>query len=760
MTYHDPSTSLAFALPHAVSLTEYGKTIEDKRIGYHFCAQIMQPDDEFQLMLVNTLRKDLDSLSVARICLALETLTTMPNTYVIPAIQSRLSELFIHKSPLIRRRAIYACRSLSNHEPGLLSSNLPRLLKRLDDPDPAVVNAAFSSALPTPLEIEATELQSILTIIHHLAFQKTAQSHFIVSNALAALLSFGTPGEHLVTRLCKLVRTAAQSHDFTMLCAIFRLFPKFSTQQLKATLKVSPVTYLRDMLTSEDPNIQYLLLVCLESLDNAFWAGTTHDFPATLDEQEVGHVMKLVDSADCLIRKKTLSVLLGIDPRIVEAIYSRLLQSLKPDKDARTWDENMTRLIEVIEVKSTIDGEQYASFLQQLLVTVDGFSTVPFVSEGIVTAALSHIQHSSETFQIQCSASLLTCLSDPQPTVGPTMLVILSALATQFCGIVSIPPVDMLTSLASNLSTAPPPVQDACLLSMLRLAAECGVPEDIHRHVRDVYEKAGRYIRRRCEQFQSLSGQKTVLNNIVRKSGMMTLPNFLSSLETHETGSRVKLESKNVELLVVTPSKSVEASESKLRYAAYDSPRSTPKLRTSRPTSAQAGIVDAQANMPSHIRRDSKNGPLEYGKEPESQTTANEVPVPINETNVRMDLIAFDQPTEQPVDREGITRTNFHTRWSSLEGAACDMRGWGNATIEDMVRKLHEWEGMDVEVFFASEGEYKGEVQVTITTSAEGGGARRALVKLRESDEDGTLWRLRSEDGGFGGRLKRLLPED
>lgn len=128
------SGELDYALPHAVNLAEAGHTVQNKRIGisicvmilsrhpdtilqgYLFCAEIMPPEHELQLMLVNTLRKvnyfehrtlyvetygcckDLESSAIPRICLALDTLITSANTDVIPAVQSRLHELLSHNS--------------------------------------------------------------------------------------------------------------------------------------------------------------------------------------------------------------------------------------------------------------------------------------------------------------------------------------------------------------------------------------------------------------------------------------------------------------------------------------------------------------------------------------------------------------------------------------------------------------------------------------------------------------------------------------
>ncbi|CDO72933.1 hypothetical protein BN946_scf185002.g118 [Trametes cinnabarina] len=48
---------LQFALPHAINLAEAGQTVQDKRTGYLFCAEVMPAEHELQLMLVNSVRK-------------------------------------------------------------------------------------------------------------------------------------------------------------------------------------------------------------------------------------------------------------------------------------------------------------------------------------------------------------------------------------------------------------------------------------------------------------------------------------------------------------------------------------------------------------------------------------------------------------------------------------------------------------------------------------------------------------------------------
>jgi AP-4 complex subunit epsilon-1 len=64
---------------------------------------------------------------------------------------------------------------------------------------------------------------------------------------------------------------------------------------------------IRSLLTSRDPNDQYVFLSCLECLEPSAWAGTTPDAPALLEEGEVARVMQLLDYPDQLIRRKVSS---------------------------------------------------------------------------------------------------------------------------------------------------------------------------------------------------------------------------------------------------------------------------------------------------------------------------------------------------------------------------------------------------------------------------------------------------------------------
>lgn len=56
----------------------------------------MPADHELRLMMVNTLRKDLESGNPARMCLALDNLIAFSNEDIIPAVQDVVLDLISH----------------------------------------------------------------------------------------------------------------------------------------------------------------------------------------------------------------------------------------------------------------------------------------------------------------------------------------------------------------------------------------------------------------------------------------------------------------------------------------------------------------------------------------------------------------------------------------------------------------------------------------------------------------------------------------
>ena len=172
---------------------------------------------------------------------------------------------------------------------------------------------------------------------------------------------------------------------------------------------ISPIAYVRHLVGSTSPNDRYLLLCLLETGEPRLWAGTDPQIPAVLDAFEVELIMQQLDSPDGLIRAKvwniiqvvsecliqrpqTLKVLHKVEPEVVVAYFSRMLESASSAAVAEAKAEYSLRMLQVAEVLSGEDSESYAQYLVQVLGTIEGEDTGGKVIQEVVEYALTYIR--------------------------------------------------------------------------------------------------------------------------------------------------------------------------------------------------------------------------------------------------------------------------------------------------------------------------------------------------------------------------------
>lgn len=126
-------------------------------------------------------------------------------------------------------------------------------------------------------------------------------------------------------------------------------------------------------------------------------------------------------------------------------------------------------------------------------------------------------------FQISSATTLIAPVTEAGPAMSSTLMVIIFALASEYTGKLSLPPVDILRGLANRIASYSgtcaivhrisgfssellAPVQDACLMSMLRIAVDCEeVPAEVLVLVKELAQNSRRHIRqvRRFRRFCS-----------------------------------------------------------------------------------------------------------------------------------------------------------------------------------------------------------------------------------------------------------------
>ncbi|KAJ7502817.1 armadillo-type protein [Mycena galericulata] len=768
-----PSGSLDFALPHAVNLAEAGRKVHEKKIGYLFCAEIMTTSHELRLMLVNTLRKDLESPTTALVCLSLDNLIMSPSEDVIPAVQSRLQGLLSNQSPHIRRRALLACSALARYEPDLLRRITSKVIKRLRDHDSAVVCAALTVSLKL-VKVHEPAKKDIHKAVNdllpsHWSNSREQSARCVLLQILRILRSVGVLQANLGLIL-EIIRSSSESSDHPMMCAAFLLLCDVDTWELKnaqSSDSLSPAANIRPLLTSRSINDQYIFLECLSCVNPEIWAGTNAEIPAVLEEWEVGRVMEFLDSSDTLIRRKTLQILNRIDLNIVHSYFSQSLHTLPNDLNSSGISKYTTRLLEVVEIQTEGDGELYARQLGDLFAQMEARSPryAQLVVESAVEMVLLHLRNAPTSFQIGCATALVTSLASPEVFFGQTMMVIVTALATEYSGRLSVPPPDILLGISSRLPLCPLSVQDACLLAMLRISAQCEqTPSEVLIRVKDLSNQSGRHIRQRCEEFLSLGAQKDVLEKIIQSAQSSSLPDFLEALHGYHIMSSSKSKTTpDVAAETSSPSPSrVSLSSSKLRYTAYEPPPPTARLRgrASSGGSSRSGSSQLSGTSAGALEELSKTvtaGDLTLAAAAQNlEMTSTHVSelLPAETSSAHAaDLIAFnDSPfISDPV--VGLP-TDFESIWNGLDDSS-GARGWCDVLLEDVIKRLESMEDTLLKVISVDELPFVGDLKIIIN----GDDATRGVgvLRVRASEEGGCLWRMRSGDAELRIRVKRLL---
>ncbi|KEP46731.1 adaptin amino-terminal region protein [Rhizoctonia solani 123E] len=463
------AADLEFALSPAVNLAATGRAVKDRRIGYNFCAQFMPSDHPLQLMLVNTVRKEIESDELARIVLALDFLISSPSQFLAPAVAPRLEVLLGHKSQNLRHRALLALRALDTLSNDISESYLAHhsstIIRRItraarDDRIRSDETGAVSALLVATRDLlKAGVLRSgdvispILALLEKAILNLKQRSPRLVTPLLSTLQSsliFQADSNEIpddtLTNIAKCTirvilafanRPASPNvlQAFRLLGAlpvriIHPLFSPGSTNTPSPDLATSPakkpkqrrhpVLVLRPLIVSRDPTERWTGLTCLNSLDVRLWAGLPFEdggdsadlIPPVLDEWEVGAIMRGLSDSDQTIRKLTMEVLHKVDPQLVHAFLEQLLTP-PPTASSAT---PQSKPIEALEVLSFLYPKDGAGFARGVSRVIDVTSkreqggrkpATPAVNDKLVEGVILVVHDGDQAFRSAFADTLL-----------------------------------------------------------------------------------------------------------------------------------------------------------------------------------------------------------------------------------------------------------------------------------------------------------------------------------------------------------------
>ncbi|KIJ41177.1 hypothetical protein M422DRAFT_780350 [Sphaerobolus stellatus SS14] len=609
--------SLEFALPHAVTLAESGSSLKEKRIGYLFCTEMMKETDELQLMLVNTIRKDISNSDPKRICLALDILIANCPADAMPAITHHLFDLVAHTSPNVKRKTMMLIRTAGKRDPELLMNVRDKVLLRLNDHNANVVSAALLllEEVTRADIIEPRRAMEMLTAgrfnPQSLRERNLRQLFVQVVGSLASQLSTADYENDRIrgvidTIFNLLAKVVVTEHALILEC--FKTISRFPTNILHPYFisdTSHPLAIIRKLLGSRKPNTQYLCLECLLHLDPVLWAGVESDLSMAFDELEVNTIMTYLDSPDKTIRVKTLQVLSRVERTILLMHMTQLLSSPPNANEV----ELAQRALEVAAVYEQ-DGRAYASRLSEICGRLSshekasgkekaGFSGARLVAESVVEQILLHLGRVNDAY---CGEFVDGVIAIPPAEAGPTFSLVITAAVCEHGGLSSVSQEALLDNLAKRLKTNPPAIQEALLLSMLRTLARHGSSvAEVTTQVKELHQVSRSHIQRRCIQYLTFSSDLHPLHDIVRRARSSTLPDFLVALETPAG----EIESSRGSEATVSPTGRVNIQRrlsttsppGKLRYEAYEAPKIGPKLMRRRNSNRS---IDSSSSLGSH----------------------------------------------------------------------------------------------------------------------------------------------------------------
>ncbi|KAF8134583.1 armadillo-type protein [Boletus edulis] len=762
---------LEFAFPHAVNLAGLGQSPMDKKIGYIFCMELMPPSHELQLMLVNTLRKA-GVLVAARICLALDMLIQVPNEDVIPAVDTRLQTLLEHQSVAVRQRALMAHYTLFQRDAERLA-RLEDIIQRHLRHDPSGIGLISIIVGKVGKLKHSESLGKLLNSQLQHQYRESSKPSSVLSILQTLRRGEMKLESGSVPVVLDIIKRVSQVPMRAVLRDAFMLLSTVSPEALRQSQWSSiAVTSIRHFLSSRDPDDLFLFVSCLSCLDPSIWAGTLPRTVAVLDEWEVQAVIRLLDSPDGLIRKtfiirqsrfSTLSIQSSLRRTIRRLCAACHHHLLCPDKN-----EYVARLLEIINVQDANDVDQYARRLKDLFSVVEGeehgqMEDLPILDLS-VERILNGIRERETTSRISCVTALAVSLTELHVRIGPTLMVVISALVSEYCGKVSISPMEMLrwygneTGLLRSLTVFfQASVQDACLLTMLRLSVECeDVPEQVTAAVRRLSQHTGAYLRRRCDLFLTLSTQRRVLAEIISRAPSSSSPRTISS------GRQ--------DLLEFSPSQGT-GSARKLRYEAYAAPQLVPSLRyhssprrqkgsASSPEGSTRSLSHASdaSNSLNELAKTISPGELTLAAAQSSfdplETSRILEPVarpPQDDLASRVELIALDSPFMTEPAKEVPIDADFMAAWDSMENA--NVRGWCEASLDMIVRLLQSLQ-FRMRVIATDQPPFEGGFLVQGPESRQ-----HATLRLREGEDESCLWRLRCDDPELRTSIKRLMED-
>ncbi|KAG0311875.1 AP-4 complex subunit epsilon-1, partial [Linnemannia gamsii] len=346
-----------FGAIYALKLAQSGQTVVEKRAGYLACYLLLQEGNELNIMLVNTLQKDLTSSNYHHVVVALVTLCNMTLPDVIPSMVSHVLSALSHTQCLImlqlqygaeqdptlsltlilvffaysafsesvRKRALIALKNFYTLDTDLILPYLDQIKDSLYDPEPSVMSAAlgfFAIAVKDHAGEMKELVPALIKILQQVVDGKLPKGYlyhgmaapWIQIRCLMIMAQLGHDDLSASTSMTPVVlrafHKACQGVDaaFGVLFEVLRTLNSFHPAiilelcQSKDSAR-NPLLAIPRFATSSNPNLKYLGISMLCQVNPDAWSD------AWWTEDLLGAVVQALESRDAAIQKRALDLL-------------------------------------------------------------------------------------------------------------------------------------------------------------------------------------------------------------------------------------------------------------------------------------------------------------------------------------------------------------------------------------------------------------------------------------------------------------------
>eukprot|EP00096_Caligus_rogercresseyi_P004346 TRINITY_DN1857_c0_g1_i1.p1 TRINITY_DN1857_c0_g1~~TRINITY_DN1857_c0_g1_i1.p1 ORF type:complete len:745 (+),score=140.84 TRINITY_DN1857_c0_g1_i1:100-2334(+) len=339
---------VSFACVHALKLAQKGGSLSHKKIGYLASVALLKdPEDPLNLLLVNTILKDLGSKNIVEINLALIASSShiIPDE-VLPLLLPSLTSKTTHIKDFIRKKALSSIHGLLKRKPELASQLEAPTRRCLMDTSPGVLSVALQMAKDLAPRVDLRDaLPGILDIAEQILEERLPKetsykglcAPWILFDviSLVSVIS-GSCGRmkietsERIGQLLKRLLGRSASKEMIAYALTYECIKGISVlddKGLRSELLTKALPFVSKFLQDKNSNVKYMGIASMELL-----FGCNEELSLTSDQEKV--VSSCLNYPDETIRRKTLSLLYVLaNEKNVKQICKTLLNYIKESDD-------------------------------------------------------------------------------------------------------------------------------------------------------------------------------------------------------------------------------------------------------------------------------------------------------------------------------------------------------------------------------------------------------------------------------------------